>query len=37
LGKKEQYVSVDGGKRDNRLDHSNTFERMEMSRGKFGA
>jgi len=23
-------------KRENRLDHSNTFERMEMSRGRFG-
>jgi hypothetical protein len=27
---------VNGGKKENRLDDSSTFERMEMTRGRFG-
>jgi len=37
LGREEWLVWIDGEKRDNRLDHSCTFERMKMSRGRFGA
>jgi hypothetical protein len=28
---------IDSGKKENRLDDNNTFERMEMSKGRFGA
>jgi hypothetical protein len=37
LGREEWLVWIDGEKRDNRLDHNCTFERMKMSRGRFGA
>ncbi len=36
LGEKEWLVLIDGGKKENILDDNNTFERMEMSRGRFG-
>ncbi len=37
LGGEEWLILVDGGNRDNRLDHSSTLEKMEMTRGRFGA
>jgi hypothetical protein len=37
LGGKEWLVLVDGEKKDNILDDNSTFERMEMSRCRFGA
>jgi hypothetical protein len=36
LGREKRLILVDGGKRDNRLDDSNTFEIIEVSRGSFG-
>jgi hypothetical protein len=33
----ERLILVDGGKRDNILDDSSTFERMEVSKGSFGS
>jgi hypothetical protein len=37
VGGKEWLVIVDGEKKEHILDDNNTFERMEMSRGRFGA
>ncbi len=37
LGREKWIVLIDGGKMDNKLDDNNTFERMEMSKGRFGA
>jgi hypothetical protein len=36
LGGKKLLVLVDGGKKEDKLDHNSTFERMEMSTGRFG-
>jgi len=37
LGGEEWLVLIDGGKKENKLDDSSTFERMEISRGNFGS
>ncbi len=37
LGGEEWLVLVDGGKKENKLDDSSTFERMEVNRGNFGS
>jgi hypothetical protein len=37
LGGEKWLVLIDGGKRENKLDDSSTFERMKMCKGKFGA
>jgi hypothetical protein len=36
LGEEEWLIIVDSGKKENRLDDNNTFERMKMSKGRFG-
>jgi hypothetical protein len=36
LGREKWLVLVDGGKRENRLHDSSTFEIIEMSKGSFG-
>jgi hypothetical protein len=36
LGREKWLVSVDGGKKENILNDNSTFQRMEMSRGRFG-
>jgi hypothetical protein len=36
LGGEKSFVLTYGGKRENRLDDSSTFERMEVNKGSFG-
>jgi hypothetical protein len=37
LGGEECFALVDGGKKEDILDNSSTFERMGMSMGSFGS
>jgi len=37
LGGEEWLVLVDGGEKENKLDDSNTFERMEINMNSFGS
>ncbi len=35
LGGEDKWVLINGGKKDNRLDHNSTFERMEMNKASW--
>jgi hypothetical protein len=37
LGREEELVLINGGKKDNRLDDYSTFEKMEVNRDNVGS